>query len=79
MIADEKTINDLALFKGVISQKIDALLDQGRHDKANLLMEARGYINRALDCLRFGTKQMDLDAAGAYLERAKEIIKGAVE
>ena len=41
-------------------------------------MEARGYINLAIQSLRFGTHQADLDAAGAYLDRAREILKRVV-
>jgi len=66
---------DLIRLRGVLSQKIDALLDK-RDPRAAPLMEARGYINRAIESLQYGTTQRELDAAGAYLDRAKAILKG---
>lgn len=73
-----QNIENLTNLKNVVSQKIEALLNNGERDKARPLMEARGYINLAIQSLRFGTHQADLDAAGAYLDRAREILKRVV-
>lgn len=71
-----KNLENTILLRRMVNQQAHAFLDQGEQDKAAAMMEARRYLSEAIFYLHRNNGQNDLDAAGAYLDRAKAILKG---